>query len=292
MGAQWNNINVGQENHNTANTFSIGLCILMLYIDSLWLFIIALIIDRYHAGEFGVRPKCQKPKCLKNNKKSSNQETPEKIEFHPKFKVTGPNFEKEPRDLEIGVQIRNLVKVYDTGNKKAVNNLSFNFYQDQITSFLGHNGAGKTSTMSIICGLYRPTKGEVFIDGLSVQEFPDLARKSVGVCPQYNVLFNDLTVLDHLEFFAKLRGKSRSEIKKLSAQFLEDTDLTNKAKTKTKNLSGGMKRRLSIAISFIGVNKTVILDEPTAGVDPHSRRCIWEMLVKYKKGLKYILLLQ
>ena len=114
----------------------------------------------------------------------------------------------------------------------------------------------------------------------------------MGVCPQYNVLFNDLTVLDHLEFFAKLRGKSRSEIKKLSAQFLEDTDLTNKAKTKTKNLSGGMKRRLSVAISFIGDNKTVILDEPTAGVDPHSRRGIWEMLVKYKKGVKYILLLQ
>ena len=260
----------------------------MLYIDSFIILFLALIIERLHPGEFGVRPKCKKPKCLKKNNKSDT-ETDDEIEFDPKFQVTGPNFEREPEDLEIGVQVRNLVKIYDTGSKVAVNNLSLNFYQNQITSFLGHNGAGKTTTMSVICGLYRPTKGEVFIDGLSVQEFPDLARKSVGVCPQYNVLFNDLTVLDHLEFFAKLRGKNKAEIKELTAKFLEDTDLTNKAKTKTKNLSGGMKRRLSVAISFIGDNKTVILDEPTAGVDPHSRRGIWELLAKYKKGEKKLI---
>ncbi|KAI4890960.1 hypothetical protein NFI96_031544, partial [Prochilodus magdalenae] len=197
--------------------------------------------------------------------------------------------EKASAELKAGVSIRNMVKVYKTGKKLAVDKLSLDFYQDQITSFLGHNGAGKTTTMSILTGLFAPTSGTAYVNGFDIRTDMDSIRKTLGMCPQHNVLFNDLTVEEHIYFYARLKGRSSKEVKQEMDQMIKDVGLPHKRKELSKNLSGGMQRKLSVAIAFVGGSNVVILDEPTAGVDPYARRGIWELLLKYKKGRTIIL---
>lgn len=198
------------------------------------------------------------------------------------------NFEEEPTDLPLGISIRNLTKIYP-GKKLALNQLSLNFYEGQITSFLGHNGAGKTTTISILTGVFPPTSGTAKIYGYDIIKEMDVIRKSLGNCPQYNVLFGHLTVHEHLRFYAALKGCKEDEIESEIDQLIKDLGLQHKRDEFPGKLSGGMQRKLSIAMAFVGGSRTVILDEPTAGVDPYSRRSIWELLIKYKKNRTVIL---
>ncbi|XP_074384693.1 phospholipid-transporting ATPase ABCA7 isoform X1 [Zonotrichia albicollis] len=197
--------------------------------------------------------------------------------------------EEPPADLQPGVSIRNLVKVYGSSGHAAVNGLSLDFYEGQITSFLGHNGAGKTTTMSILTGLLPPTSGTAYILGWDIRSDIDSIRKSMGMCPQHNVLFDILTVEEHVWFYGRLKGLSEQQVQEEMEQLLQDTGLPHKRREQTRNLSGGMQRKLSVAIAFVGGSRVVILDEPTAGVDPFSRRSIWELLLKYRKGRTIIL---
>ncbi|XP_030822434.1 phospholipid-transporting ATPase ABCA7 isoform X2 [Camarhynchus parvulus] len=197
--------------------------------------------------------------------------------------------EEPPADLQPGVSIRNLVKVYGSSGRAAVNGLSLDFYEGQITSFLGHNGAGKTTTMSILTGLLPPTSGTAYILGWDIRSDIDSIRKSMGTCPQHNVLFDILTVEEHVWFYGRLKGLSEQQVQLEMEQLLQDTGLPHKRREQTRNLSGGMQRKLSVAIAFVGGSRVVILDEPTAGVDPFSRRSIWELLLKYRKGRTIIL---
>ncbi|NXK66814.1 ABCA1 protein, partial [Sylvietta virens] len=197
--------------------------------------------------------------------------------------------EEPPAELQPGVSIRNLVKVYGSSGHTAVNGLSLDFYEGQITSFLGHNGAGKTTTMSILTGLLPPTSGTAYILGWDIRSDIDSIRKSMGMCPQHNVLFDILTVEEHIWFYGRLKGLSEQRVQEETEQLLRDTGLPHKRREQTRNLSGGMQRKLSVAIAFVGGSRVVILDEPTAGVDPFSRRSIWELLLKYRKGRTIIL---
>ncbi|NXT18829.1 ABCA1 protein, partial [Syrrhaptes paradoxus] len=171
----------------------------------------------------------------------------------------------------------------------AVNGLSLDFYEGQITSFLGHNGAGKTTTMSILTGLLPPTSGTAYVLGWDIRTDIDSIRRSLGTCPQHNVLFDILTVEEHVWFYGRLKGLSRQRVAAEVEQLLRDTGLPHKRREQTRNLSGGMQRKLSVAIAFVGGSRVVILDEPTAGVDPFSRRSIWELLLKYREGRTIIL---
>uniref|UniRef100_A0A8C8RKB3 ABC transporter domain-containing protein n=1 Tax=Pelusios castaneus TaxID=367368 RepID=A0A8C8RKB3_9SAUR len=191
--------------------------------------------------------------------------------------------------LRPGVSIHNLVKIYRRSSKVAVNGLSLNFYEGQITSFLGHNGAGKTTTMSILSGLLPPSSGTAYILGRDIRSEMDSIRKTMGMCPQHNVLFDILTVEEHVWFYGRLKGLSGKQVKEEMKQIIQDVGLPHKRREQTKNLSGGMQRKLSVAIAFVGGSQVVILDEPTAGVDPYSRRGIWELLLKYRKGRTVIL---
>uniref|UniRef100_A0A3Q3DGY5 ATP binding cassette subfamily A member 1 n=1 Tax=Hippocampus comes TaxID=109280 RepID=A0A3Q3DGY5_HIPCM len=195
----------------------------------------------------------------------------------------------EPAHLEPGVYIENLVKVYRHGKKVAVDGLTLGFYEGQITSFLGHNGAGKTTTMSVLTGLFPPTSGTAYILGRDIRTELSAIRQSLGVCPQHNVLFSMLTVEEHIWFYARLKGLSEERVKGEMEQILRDTGLPRKRKSKTSTLSGGMQRKLSVALAFVGGSKVVILDEPTAGVDPYARRGIWDLLLKYRPGRTIIL---
>ncbi|XP_047446367.1 retinal-specific phospholipid-transporting ATPase ABCA4-like isoform X2 [Mugil cephalus] len=198
-------------------------------------------------------------------------------------------FEPDPVGLVLGVQIEDLVKVFDGSSRPAVNGLSINFYEGQITSFLGHNGAGKTTTMSILTGLYPPTSGTAYINGRDIRTDIDIIRSSMGMCPQYNILFQDLTVAEHILFYSLLKGRTQAEAEQEVEDMLEDLGLPHKRDDEAQNLSGGMQRKLSVAMAFVGGSKIVILDEPTSGVDPYSRRSIWDLLLKYKAGRTVIL---
>ncbi|XP_061694281.1 retinal-specific phospholipid-transporting ATPase ABCA4 [Syngnathoides biaculeatus] len=198
-------------------------------------------------------------------------------------------FESDPVNLELGVRIRGLVKVFPGGSRPAVDRLSLNFYEGQITSFLGHNGAGKTTTMSILTGLFPPTSGSAYIYGKDIRTEMDAVRSSLGMCPQYNILFNHLTVEEHILFYSLLKGRTPAEARMEVEDMLQDLGLPHKRDDEAQNLSGGMQRKLSVAMAFVGGSKVVILDEPTSGVDPYSRRSIWDLLLKYRSGRTVIL---
>lgn len=205
------------------------------------------------------------------------------------LRTEGITCEDEPSHLTLGVSIENLTKIYKNGHKVAVNNLSLNMYEGQITSFLGHNGAGKTTTMSVLTGLFPPSSGTAKIYEKDIRTEMLQIRKSLGMCPQHNALFDGMTVEEHMLFYGLLKGLPKAKIRAELDNLIMDVGLWSKRHQRVEYLSGGMQRKLSVAVAFVGGSKTVILDEPTAGVDPFSRRAIWDLLIKYKKGRTILL---
>ncbi|XP_046604475.1 cholesterol transporter ABCA5-like isoform X2 [Neodiprion virginianus] len=192
------------------------------------------------------------------------------------------------------IRIVDLYKSYQKCRKpevKAVNGINLTIYEGQITAILGHNGAGKTTLFNILTGLTAPSGGTALIFGYDVRDHNDMQmiRSMTGVCPQHDILFDLLTPREHLEFFAAVRGIPRTMIEMEVKKTLKDIDLTEKADAFAKYLSGGQKRKLSVGIAIIGDPKIIILDEPTAGVDPYSRRQMWSFLQSRRHG-KVILL--
>lgn len=192
------------------------------------------------------------------------------------------------------IRIVDLYKSYQKCRKpetKAVNGINLTIYEGQITAILGHNGAGKTTLFNILTGLTTPTAGTALIFGYDVRDSNDMQviRSMTGVCPQHDILFDLLTPREHLEFFAAVRCIPKAMIEHEVKKTLKDIDLVEKADTFAKYLSGGQKRKLSVGIAIIGDPKIIILDEPTAGVDPYSRRQMWSFLQSRRHG-KVILL--
>ena len=207
---------------------------------------------------------------------SENYKTNDRIEeIDPLLKV-----QDESRQSVIITQLK---KVFNR-KKVAVDNLSLNMYQGQISVLLGHNGAGKTTTISMITGMIPPTSGRVSITGMSLEDELSEIRKIMGVCPQHDILYDDLTVKEHLEMFAIFKGMNKKDIPEAVDKIITDIDLVDKKNYKSKNLSGGQKRKLSIGIAFIGGSKFIVLDEPSSGMDTSARRKLWEMLKNYKTG--------
>jgi ABC-type multidrug transport system ATPase subunit len=168
-------------------------------------------------------------------------------------------------DDEIGIKVRGLVKQFNTpsGIKVAVDHLDLDVRKGEITALLGHNGAGKTTAMSIMCGLFQPTKGSVLVNGKDLATDLAGARESLGFCPQFDVIWEPLTVEEHLDLYCRLKGMTdAAAIQKEIDIFIKDIDLEPKRNEKAGTLSGGQKRGLSCCIGLIGGSKTVILDEP------------------------------
>lgn len=157
------------------------------------------------------------------------------------------------------VFINDLVKRYGKKDTKpAVNRLNLTLYESQITALLGHNGAGKTSTVSLLTGLFPPTSGDVSIYGSSVVDELAKARQSIGICPQQNVLFDRLTVMEHMHFFSKVKGVSLTQ-SELEQKALELGLAEEHFRTTAGALSGGNKRKLSVAIALCGDPEFLIL---------------------------------
>uniref|UniRef100_A0A8D3D687 ABC transporter domain-containing protein n=1 Tax=Scophthalmus maximus TaxID=52904 RepID=A0A8D3D687_SCOMX len=275
IGIQWYNINNSPEE---GERYTFLLSIIMMLFDAALYWTLTWYIENVFPGQYGIPKPWYFPFAASYwcGRASVTDVDPEYME-------------KPPPNMKAGISIRNLVKIYKTGKKLAVDGLTMDFYENQITSFLGHNGAGKTTTMSILTGLFPPTSGTALINGYDIHTDMDSIRKYLGMCPQHNVLFNELTVEEHIYFYARLKGHNYEEVKIEMDQLIRDVGLPHKRKDLAKNLSGGMQRKLSVAIAFVGGSKIVILDEPTAGVDPYARRGIWELLLKYKQGRTIIL---
>ncbi|CAH1119745.1 unnamed protein product [Phaedon cochleariae] len=194
---------------------------------------------------------------------------------------------EEGTTLHNGISIRKLKKQY--GSDTVVDIEELNIHKNNITVLVGHNGAGKSTTMSMITGMIEPTSGMIRIDGLDTRESQDEIRKSLGLCPQHNLLFTDLTVGEHLVFFAKLKGKSSEEAEMEMSELLDKMNMSEKKNVLAHTLSGGMKRKLCLGMALIGGSKVLILDEPSSGMDPESRRQLWDLLLSWR-GEKTILI--
>nr|XP_045371217.1 phospholipid-transporting ATPase ABCA1 isoform X6 [Camelus bactrianus] len=285
IGVQWDNL---FESPVEEDGFNLTTSVSMMLFDAFLYGVMTWYIEAVFPGQYGIPRPWYFP-CTKSY--WFGEESDEKS--HPGSSQKGASeicMEEEPTHLKLGVSIQNLMKVYRDGMKVAVDGLALNFYEGQITSFLGHNGAGKTTTMSILTGLFPPTSGTAYILGKDIRSEMSTIRQNLGVCPQHNVLFDMLTVEEHIWFYARLKGLSEKHVKAEMEQMALDVGLPpSKLKSKTSQLSGGMQRKLSVALAFVGGSKVVILDEPTAGVDPYSRRGIWELLLKYRQGRTIIL---
>ena len=170
------------------------------------------------------------------------------------------------------------------GPKVAVHRLDLQAFEGQCTVLLGHNGAGKTTTISMITGLIPPTAGDAFVRGKSIRSDMNSIRTSLGVCPQHDVLFPELNVRQHLEIFAAFKNVPHAHIPAAAEDMIRRVGLKEKAGVKAGMLSGGQKRKLSVGIALIGDSKTVVLDEPSSGMDPYSRRSMWDLLQEAKAG--------
>lgn len=179
------------------------------------------------------------------------------------------------------VHVQQVVKQFHTCSsiKKAVNGVDMDVMKNEITVLLGHNGAGKTTLISMITGIIRPDAGKIWVNGFSDSR---QYEQFIGYCPQQNVFIRQFNCYEHVTFFGRLRGIPADQIQQAAEKVLNQVKLLPYASQYPCELSGGMKRRLCLAISIIGDTKVVILDEPTSGLDPRSRRDLWDILLQLK----------
>ncbi|MGK5511331.1 ATP-binding cassette domain-containing protein [Brevibacillus formosus] len=170
------------------------------------------------------------------------------------------------------LEIRQLTKKF--GDFVAVDNMSLNVREGEIFGFLGANGAGKSTTINMIASLLRVTKGEIILLGKNIEKHSKFAKMNIGIVPQDIAIYEDMTAYENVRFFAGLYGLRGSLLRERTEEALEFVGLGDKANSFPKNFSGGMKRRLNIACAIAHRPKLIIMDEPTVGIDPHSRNYI------------------
>ena len=174
------------------------------------------------------------------------------------------------------VRVRDLVKRF--GDFTAVDRITFEASTGEVFGFLGPNGSGKSTTIRILCGLLRPTAGEAYVAGLNVAAQPEIVRRRIGYMSQRFSLYNDLTVIENLRFFAGLYNVIGNELRRRIEWALTMAGLNGRERSMTATLSGGWKQRLALGCAILHKPPIVFLDEPTSGVDPLSRRKFWELI--------------
>ena len=267
MGINWSNINEPVSINDTL-TF---LQLLIISFSTNFIHLLAFYyLEQVIPGDNGIARKWNFPVqfLLPRHKTAEDSFIVNKVYDSTKERVDSSQVFIESDDVyasrQAGIKIKNVSKVFKQFGKfkTAVKDLSLKIYENHITVLLGHNGAGKSTTISMITGIASPTNGQILVNDHDTVDETRLARKKIGYCPQYNLLFDEMTVLEHLKFFARLKENyDADEIKNI----LIDLNLSDKTNALSRTLSGGMKRKLSVAIAFIGGSKIVILDEPTSG---------------------------
>jgi drug efflux transport system ATP-binding protein len=164
------------------------------------------------------------------------------------------------------------------GDFCAVDKISFDVSKGEIFGFLGANGAGKTTAMRILCGLSYPSSGEATVAGFSVRNQQESIKKNIGYMSQKFSLYENLSILENIEFFGGVYGVSRKDIRERSDKLIQDLGLQKEAKKMVGELPLGWKQKLAFSVSIFHRPKIVFLDEPTGGVDPVTRRQFWDMI--------------
>jgi len=264
-----------------------GIYLGILLINNVIYFVLAVLLDNFSVGEnarylFGCNKK--KPEDIegeneityeKDIQEDYNAKNGEKcmVEVSRIHKI----FQKNVVEMEMeDGEEKEVVKTVDYF---AVNDVSFKVYQNEIFAILGHNGAGKSTLLNIMVGLLRANQGDIYYDGSSISSDLKKIRRDFGVCPQANIIFDDLTVEQHIEIYGGIKN-AKVDVDEI----LKEVDLSDQKYKKASKLSGGQKRKLCIGLAIIGSPKYIFLDEPTTGLDPLSRRKIWELLLKNKNG--------
>ncbi|XP_065204055.1 retinal-specific phospholipid-transporting ATPase ABCA4-like [Planococcus citri] len=259
---------------NDRNSVSLMFCLFMLVVDTCLYFFLAYYITAINPGKFGAR---KSPlfifeslfSCFFTNDTEPLQNLNETAKSN--------FFEPPPQNVESTIQIKNLHKYF--GNVYAVRGVDMNIYKSEMTVLLGCNGAGKTTTMSIMTGLISPSAGSIHFKGMDIFKNMDKFRRNLGMCPQENRTMPYLTVLEHLLFFGQLKGISRAAALAEANEYLAIMEMQSKKNSLIGALSGGMKRKLCLAIALMGKAEVLILDEPTSGMDAQSRRKLWDLLL-------------
>ncbi|KAF3704067.1 ATP-binding cassette sub-family A member 5 [Channa argus] len=267
--------------------------LIMLVVDCVLYLLLAMYLDQVLPGEFGMRRSLVyflKPSYWSKRRKRY-------VEVSSVYDTevngtSGGDESVEPVSPEFrgkeAIRINNIRKVYKEKDNvvEALRGLTFDIYEGQITALLGHSGAGKSTLMNILCGICPPTNGSATIYGSPVAEIADASemKRLVGICPQFNIIFDVLTVEEHLRIFAAIKGIPPEDINTEVTKVLKDLDLEKIMTAQAKNLSGGQKRKLSVGIAILGDPKILLLDEPTAGMDPCSRHQVWSLLKCRKAG--------
>lgn len=174
------------------------------------------------------------------------------------------------------IEVNNLTKRF--GKFTSVDNISFKVREGEIFGFLGANGAGKSTTIRMLCGILNPTSGDAMVAGYSVMNKPDDVKRNIGYMSQRFSLYDDLTVEENINFFGGIYGLKGNKLVERKKWVLNIANLNNKENLLTGSLPGGIKQRLALGTAVIHNPKIVFLDEPTSGVDPISRRGFWELI--------------
>ncbi|HLX57182.1 MAG TPA: ABC transporter ATP-binding protein [Ktedonobacteraceae bacterium] len=186
-----------------------------------------------------------------------------------------------PKDgRQVDVQVSNLVKTF--GKIEAVKDVSFTIGKGEIFGLLGPNGAGKSTTINMMCGYLKPTSGDTTIVGISLTKEPLKVKSIIGVVPQEIALYKDLSSLENLDFFGQLYGMPARERRERSEEVLRFVGLYDRRKDPIKKFSGGMQRRINMAVAMIHQPDFLMMDEPTVGVDPQSRENIFDTIEKLR----------
>ncbi len=174
------------------------------------------------------------------------------------------------------IEVRELTKKF--GSFTAVNQVSFSVKRGEIFGFLGANGAGKSTTIRMLCGLLQSTSGTALVGGFDINTQTDQVKLNIGYMSQRFSLYDDLTVEQNIKFYGGVYGLKNSRLKERMDWVLKMADLKGREDSLTKTLSGGWKQRLALGCAILHEPKIVFLDEPTGGVDPISRRNFWELI--------------
>ncbi len=184
--------------------------------------------------------------------------------------------------MDYTIEVNNLTRIF--GKFVAVNAINFNVRPGEIFGFLGPHGAGKSTTIRMLCGIIPPSGGTATVAGYDVMNNPENVKSSIGYMSQKFSLYEDLTVSQNIDFYSGIYNVKKNIRKERKSWVLEITGLKDNIDTVTSNLSGGWKQRLALACAVIHNPKVLFLDEPTAGVDPLARRRFWDLIYETAAG--------
>ena len=190
--------------------------------------------------------------------------------------------------MKHAIKIENLVKRF--GDVTALDGLSLEIEEGEIFGLLGPNGAGKSTTINILSGILDPTSGSAKVGGYDITKEPENVKKIIGVCPQHSAYYKYLTGRENIKLFGDLHGMPKALIDERSAQLIEKIGLEEAADRKSDGYSGGMVRRINLAMALINDPEIAFLDEPTVAMDPQSRRATWDFIEEFRSSGKTVIL--